>query len=69
VSNNLRYIKKTKLLFHSVTVQNISVVLKKEHKIVEKDVDTIQERSNSNFDVKRASIQFYSNSRNSQSDS
>jgi hypothetical protein len=30
--------------------------------------DTIQERSNSNFDVKCATIQFYGNSYNSQSD-
>jgi len=30
--------------------------------------DTIQERSNSDFDVKSASIQFYGNSHNSQSD-
>jgi hypothetical protein len=30
--------------------------------------DTIQERSNSDFDVKRATIQFYGNSHNSQSD-
>jgi hypothetical protein len=30
--------------------------------------DTIQERSNSNFEVKSASIQFYGNSHNSQSD-
>jgi hypothetical protein len=32
------------------------------------NVDTIQARSNSDFDVKRAPIQFYSNSHNSQSD-
>jgi hypothetical protein len=31
--------------------------------------DTIQERSNSDFDVKCATIQFYGNSHNSQSDS
>jgi hypothetical protein len=31
------------------------------------ETDTIQERSNSDFDVKSASIQFYSNSHNSQS--
>jgi len=30
--------------------------------------DTIQERSNSDFDVKYTTIQFYSNSHNSQSD-
>jgi hypothetical protein len=30
--------------------------------------DTIQERSNSDFDVKCATLQFYSNSHNSQSD-
>jgi hypothetical protein len=30
--------------------------------------DTIQERSNSDFDVKRATIQFYGNSHTSQSD-
>jgi hypothetical protein len=30
--------------------------------------DTIQERSNSDFDVKSASIQFYRNNHNSQSD-
>jgi hypothetical protein len=30
--------------------------------------DTIQERSNSDFDVKSASIQFYGNSHNFQSD-
>ena len=32
-------------------------------------IDTIQERSNSDFDVKCATIQFYGNSHNSQSDS
>jgi hypothetical protein len=31
-------------------------------------IDMIQERSNSNFDVKCATIQFYGNSHNSQSD-
>ena len=31
------------------------------------DSDTIQERSNSDFDVKCATIQFYGNSHNSQS--
>jgi hypothetical protein len=31
-------------------------------------IDMIQERSNSNFDVKCATIQFYSNSHNSQAD-
>jgi len=31
--------------------------------------DTIQKMSNSDFDVKRATIQFYENSHNSQSDS
>jgi hypothetical protein len=34
----------------------------------ERGNDTIQERSNSDFDVKSASIQFYGNSHNSQSD-
>jgi hypothetical protein len=34
----------------------------------ERGNDTIQARSNSDFDVKSASIQFYSNSHNSQSD-
>jgi len=34
----------------------------------QKKNDTIQERSNSNFDVKYATIQFYGNSHNSQSD-
>jgi hypothetical protein len=32
------------------------------------ETNTIQERSNSNFDVKCATIQFYGNSHNSQSD-
>jgi len=35
----------------------------------ERGNDTIQERSNSDFDVKSASIQFYGNNHNSQSDS
>jgi len=34
----------------------------------ERGNDTIQERSNSDFDVKSASIQFYGNNHNSQSD-
>ena len=36
--------------------------------LLEKCYDTIQERSNSDFDVKSASIQFYGNNHNSQSD-
>jgi hypothetical protein len=34
----------------------------------ERGNDTIEERSNSDFDVKCATIQFYGNSHNSQSD-
>jgi hypothetical protein len=35
---------------------------------VNSPIDTIQERSNSDFDIKSASIQFYGNSHNTQSD-
>jgi len=49
--------------FFAISIKGITMVLKSFT-----NLDTIQERSNSDFDVKCATIQFYGNSHNSQSD-